>query len=54
MLTSEIAACCKKLRLSRNIVEMSGKIQADNHQEYLLKLLSLRLYTVRKQGMLSY
>ena len=39
MLTSEIAACCKKLRLSRNIVEMSGKIQADNHQEYLLKLL---------------
>lgn len=39
MLTSEIAACCKKLRLSRNIVEMSDKIQADNHQEYLLKLL---------------
>ncbi len=39
MLTSEIAACCKRLRLSRNIAEMSGKIQADNHQEYLLKLL---------------
>lgn len=39
MLTSEIATCCKELRLSRNIVEMSSKIQADSHQEYLLKLL---------------
>jgi len=39
MIVSDIAACCKKLRLSRNIVEMSGKIQADSHQEYLLKLL---------------
>ena len=39
MLTSDIAACCRRLRLSRNIVEMSGKIQAVSHQEYLLKLL---------------
>ena len=39
MIASEIAACCKRLRLSRNIVEMSDKIQADTHQEYLLKLL---------------
>ncbi|NLB90345.1 MAG: ATP-binding protein [Clostridiales bacterium] len=39
MLISDIAACCKELRLSRNIVEMSDKIQADSHQEYLLKLL---------------
>jgi DNA replication protein DnaC len=39
MLVSDIAACCKKLRLSKNIVEMSDKIQADTHQEYLLKLL---------------
>lgn len=39
MLVSDIAACCKRLRLSRNIVEMSDKIQADTHQEYLLKLL---------------
>ena len=38
-----IADCCKKLRLSRNIVEMSGKIQADSHQEYLLKLLKTEL-----------
>lgn len=39
MLTADIAACCKTLRLSRNIVDMSDKIQADSHQEYLLKLL---------------
>jgi DNA replication protein DnaC len=39
MLTSEIAACCKELKLSRNIVEMAEKVQAESHQEYLLKLL---------------
>jgi len=39
MIVTDIAACCKRLRLSRNIVEMSDKIQADSHQEYLLKLL---------------
>ena len=39
MLVPDIAACCKRLRLSKNIVEMSDKIQADSHQEYLLKLL---------------
>lgn len=39
MLIRNIAACCKGLRLSKNIVEMSDKIQADTHQEYLLKLL---------------
>lgn len=39
MLTSEIASCCKELRLSRNIVDMSEKIQAESNQEYLLKLL---------------
>jgi len=43
MLASDIAACCKRLRLSRNIVEMSDKIQADSHQEYLLKLLQLEI-----------
>jgi len=42
MLT-DIAVCCKKLRLSKNIVEMSGKIQADSHQEYLLKLLQAEI-----------
>lgn len=39
MLMPDITTCCKRLRLSRNIVEMSDKIQADSHQEYLLKLL---------------
>jgi DNA replication protein DnaC len=39
MLTADIAACCKKLRLSKNIVENSQRIQADTHQEYLLQLL---------------
>lgn len=39
MLTSEIAACCKELKLSRNIVEMSERLQAESHQEFLLKLL---------------
>jgi DNA replication protein DnaC len=39
MLTAEIAACCKELKLSRNIVEMSEKLQADSHQEYLYKIL---------------
>ena len=39
MLTTEIAACCKELKLSRNIVEMSEKLQADSHQEYLFKIL---------------
>ncbi|UNC92137.1 ATP-binding protein [Candidatus Contubernalis alkaliaceticus] len=43
MLTSEIATCCKELRLSRNIVEMSEKIEAQSHQEYLLKLLKSEL-----------
>jgi len=43
MLTNEIAACCKELRLSRNIVEMSEKLQAESHQEYLLRLLKSEL-----------
>jgi DNA replication protein DnaC len=43
MLTSEIASCCKELKLSRNIVEASEKLQAGSHQEYLLKLLQSEL-----------
>ena len=39
MLTSQITDCCKELRLSRNIPAMSYKVQAENNQEYLLKLL---------------
>lgn len=36
---TEIAACCRRLRLSRNIAEISGRVEADSHQEYLLKIL---------------
>lgn len=38
-LNAEIAACCKQLKLGRNIAEMSDKLQAGSHQEYLLALL---------------
>ncbi|MGI6098103.1 MAG: IS21-like element helper ATPase IstB [Dethiobacteria bacterium] len=56
MLVSDIAVCCKKLRLSRNIVEMADKIQADTHQEYLLKLLQSEIVhreKVRKDKLLK-
>ncbi len=43
MLTPEIAACCKGLKLSRNLVEMAEKVQAESHQEYLLKMLRSEL-----------
>ena len=39
MKTSEIAAYCKELRLSTNIVEMSEKITAETHQDFLIQLL---------------
>lgn len=43
MLKPEIAACCRELKLGKNIVVMSEKIQADSHQEYLLKILRTEL-----------
>jgi DNA replication protein DnaC len=43
MLTTEIAACCKELRLGHNIAEMSDRIEAESNQEYLLKLLQLEI-----------
>ncbi len=43
MLSSQIAECCKELRLSRNITEMSETIKADSHQEFLLELLRSEL-----------
>ena len=36
---TEIAECCRRLRLSRNIAEISAQVEADNYQEYLLKIL---------------
>lgn len=34
----ELAACCRALKLGRNIVDMSDKIQASSHIEFLIKL----------------
>lgn len=39
MLNDEIAACCKTLKLGRSIADMATDLQADTHQEFLLKLL---------------
>lgn len=43
MLKEEIAACCKKLRLSRNLAESSDAIEAGTFQEYLLELLKMEV-----------
>ncbi|MCW3491721.1 IS21-like element helper ATPase IstB [Dethiobacter alkaliphilus] len=56
MLTESIAGCCKRLRLSKNLVENSNHIQADSHQEYLLKLLQSEIVhreETRKEKMLK-
>lgn len=56
MLNSEIAACCKGLKLSRNLAEMSEKLQAESHQEYLFKLLKTELEhreSIRKDKLLK-
>ncbi len=39
MLTEQIAVCCKGLRLSRNLAEMSARIKSEDNQQYLLELL---------------
>lgn len=36
---AEIAECCRRLRLSKNIAEISDQVEADSYQEYLLKVL---------------
>lgn len=43
MLTDEIAACCKALKLSRNIVDMAERVEAESHPGYLLKILRSEL-----------
>lgn len=40
---AEIAECCKRLRLSRNIAAVCDQMEADSHQEYLLKTLQHEL-----------
>lgn len=39
MLTTEITNCCKELKFGKNMVDMAGKIKAESHQEFLVKLL---------------
>lgn len=36
---SEVATCCKELRLSHNIVDMAEKIEAETHIDFLVQLL---------------
>ena len=43
MLTKEIAACCKALKLSRNLVDNCSVVQADTHEEFLYQLLQLEI-----------
>lgn len=43
MLKDQIAACCKALKLSRNLVENCGRIEAFSHEEFLLQLLQMEL-----------
>ncbi len=40
---SDVATCCKELRLSHNIVDMAGKIEAKTHIEFLVELLRSEL-----------
>ena len=39
----EIAECCRRLRLSRNIAEICDRVQAESHEEYLLQILRYEL-----------
>ncbi|AFK06336.1 DNA replication protein [Mesotoga prima MesG1.Ag.4.2] len=39
----QIAYCCKKLRLGRKIVDVFEEVEADNNQEYLMKILQIAL-----------
>lgn len=41
---TEIAECCRRLRLSKNIALASDQIEAESHQEYLLKVLKQELH----------
>jgi len=43
MLKKELVKSCKKLRLSQNLAENSGNIEAESFQEYLLKLLNIEI-----------
>jgi hypothetical protein len=46
MLASEVAALCKKLRLSRNLAENAIQLGANTHQEYLLRFPNVNEYLI--------
>ncbi len=39
----ELLACCKRLKLSRNLVDNGALVEADSKEEYLLRLLTLEV-----------
>ena len=43
MLKTEIADCCRRLRLGKNVATISEQIEAGSNQEYLLKVLKEEL-----------
>ncbi|MDK2788825.1 MAG: hypothetical protein PWP07_2070 [Epulopiscium sp.] len=43
MFNEQIAFYCKTLKLSHDMVENCDKIEAESHEEYLLKLLKLEV-----------
>jgi DNA replication protein DnaC len=49
MRDEEIIACCKNLKLSRNLADMAQTMEGNSHQEYLYQLLSAELKN-REQG----
>lgn len=42
-MNQQIAECCRKLRLSKNMTEISAQVQGESHEEWLLKLLKHEL-----------
>lgn len=40
---AQIAECCRKLRLSRNIAEICDQVQAESREEYLFRILQHEL-----------
>lgn len=43
MLTQEIAACCKALRLSHNLADNCSTIKAETHEEFFYQLLQMEI-----------
>jgi DNA replication protein DnaC len=55
-LKEEIADCCKTLKLGRSLSEIAATLDADTHQEYLLKLLQSEIRhreTARRNKLLN-